>query len=156
MVELRRYELVKISKLKPYKRNARKHSQQQLEQIANSIREFGFVNPVLVDSDFNVIAGHGRILAAQDVGMTELPCIFVEDLTDEQRRAYILADNRLTELGGWDDKILQLELADLGDMGFDISLTGFGTPDFEPVDQSEQPRLDEKKLITCPHCGEEF
>lgn len=94
---MRRYENVKIDKLKPYENNAKIHPEKQIEQIANSIKEFGFINPVLIDSEYGIIAGHGRILGAKKLGMTEVPCLFIEDLTEEQKRAYILADNKLTE-----------------------------------------------------------
>ena len=92
---MRRYENVKISVLKPYENNARTHSQEQVEKIANSIKEFGFINPVLIDSDYGIIAGHGRVLAGQLLGMEEVPCLFIEDLTETQKRAYILADKHL-------------------------------------------------------------
>ena len=120
-----RMEKVNIDRLVPYARNARTHSKEQILQLRSSIREFGFVNPVIVDKALNVIAGHGRILAAKEEGMTEVPCVFVEHLTVAQRRAYILADNRLALNAGWDDELLALELGDLKDEGFDLSLTGF-------------------------------
>ena len=104
---MRRYENVKVSKLKPYENNARTHSQEQVEKIANSIKEFGFINPVIIDSDYGIIAGHGRVLGAQLLGMEEVPCLFVEDLTETQKRAYILADNKLALDAGWDDEILK-------------------------------------------------
>ena len=121
-VELREVE---IAALKPYERNAKQHSKEQVEKIGRSIRELGFLSPCLIDQELNVIAGHGRIMAAKEIGMTAVPCVFVEGLTEEQRRAYILADNRLTELGEWDMERVQQELADLADADFDISLTGF-------------------------------
>ena len=97
---------VPIGELVPYARNARTHSESQIAQIRASLREFGFVNPVIIDSDRNIIAGHGRVLAAKAEGMTEVPCVLVEHLTDAQRRAYILADNRLAEQSGWDTEML--------------------------------------------------
>ena len=118
-------QVVKISDLKPYERNARTHSEEQVGQIAKSIEEFGFINPVLIDAEKNVIAGHGRIMAAQKLGMTEVPCLYVEGLTDEQRRAFILAENRLTELGDWDMGTVADEIKSLVEGGFDVSLTGF-------------------------------
>jgi len=114
-----------IESLIPYARNARTHSSEQVVQIAASIREFGFNNPVLVDGQHGVIAGHGRILAARQLGMTELPVIELSHLSNTQKRAFILAENRLTERGGWDDELLSLELADLQAAGFDLELTGF-------------------------------
>ena len=121
-VELREVE---IAALKPYERNAKQHGKDQVERIARSIRELGFLSPCLIDQELNVIAGHGRILAAKTIGMETVPCVFVEGLTEEQRKAYILADNRLTEMGEWDMDLVQQELAALADADFDISLTGF-------------------------------
>ena len=128
---MRRYENVEIEKLKPYKNNARTHSDEQIEKIAKSMKEFGFINPVLVDGNLNVIAGHGRILGAKKLGMKEVPCLFIEDLTEEQKRAYIIADNRLAEDAGWDKELLKIELEDLKNMNFDITLTGFELEDFD-------------------------
>ena len=116
---------VPIGELVPYARNARTHSESQIAQIRASLREFGFVNPVLIDSDRNIIAGHGRVLAAKAEGMTEVPCVLVEHLTDAQRRAYILADNRLAEQSGWDTEMLALELGEIKADGMDLALTGF-------------------------------
>ena len=127
---MRRYENVSIEKLIPYKNNAKIHDEKQIEQIAKSIKEFGFINPVLIDENYQIIAGHGRILGAKRLGMEEVPCLFVEDLTDKQKRAYILADNRLTELGKWDKELLKVELEALNDVDFDITLTGFELEDF--------------------------
>lgn len=127
---MRRYENVSIEKLIPYKNNAKIHDEKQIEQIAKSIKEFGFINPVLIDENYQIIAGHGRILGAKRLGMEEVPCLFVEDLTDKQKRAYILADNRLTELGKWDKELLKVELEALNDADFDITLTGFELEDF--------------------------
>ena len=118
---MRRYENVKISALKPYENNARTHSQEQVEKIANSIKEFGFINPVLIDSDYGIIAGHGRVLAGQLLGMEEVPCLFIEDLTETQKRAYILADNKLALDAGWDDEILRQEILALDKLDFDVS-----------------------------------
>lgn len=135
---MRRYEDVEIEKLKPYKNNARTHSDEQIEKIAKSMKEFGFINPVLVDGNLNVIAGHGRILGAKKLGMKEVPCLFIEDLTEEQKRAYIIADNRLAEDAGWDKELLKIELEDLKNMNFDITLTGFELEDFDfSMDETE-------------------
>ena len=128
---MRRYENVKISALKPYENNARTHSQEQVEKIANSIKEFGFINPVLIDSDYGIIAGHGRVLAGQLLGMEEVPCLFIEDLTETQKRAYILADNKLALDAGWDDEILRQEILALDKLDFDVSLAGFDINDFD-------------------------
>lgn len=120
-VELREVE---IAALKPYERNAKQHGKEQVERIARSIRELGFLSPCLIDQDYNVIAGHGRILAAKQIGMERVPCVFVEGLTEEQRRAYIIADNRLTEMGGWNMDMVKMELEDLRLEGFDLTLPG--------------------------------
>ena len=135
---MRRYENVEIEKLIPYKNNARTHSDEQIEKIAKSMKEFGFINPILVDRNLNVIAGHGRILGAKKLGMKEVPCLFIEDLTEEQKRAYIIADNRLAEDAGWDKELLKIELEDLKNMNFDITLTGFELEDFDfSMDETE-------------------
>ncbi|MDB5318328.1 MAG: modification methylase [Rhodospirillales bacterium] len=119
------YKLAPVSGLVPYARNARTHSDAQVAQIAASIREFGFTNPVLVDGDRGVIAGHGRLLAARLLGMAEVPTIELGHLTETQRRAYVLADNRLALSAGWDTDMLRLELGELDASGFDLALTGF-------------------------------
>jgi len=119
------YTRVAVDKLIPYVNNAKQHSDSQVTKIASSIREFGFLNPVLIDADYNVIAGHGRILAAKKLGLDEVPCLFVEGLSDAQRKAYILADNRLAEMAEWDMDLVQGELEELADLDFDIDLTGF-------------------------------
>jgi DNA modification methylase len=119
------YKTASVSELIPYARNARTHSDAQVAQIAASIREFGFTNPVLTDGARGVIAGHGRLLAARKLGMTEVPTIELSHLTAAQRRAYVLADNKLALNAGWDDDLLRLELGELRDEGFDLCLTGF-------------------------------
>lgn len=125
MAEVKGIQKIDIEKLIPYINNAKKHDDSQVTKIASSIREFGFVNPVLIDKDYNIIAGHGRVLAAKKLGLATVPALYVEGLTDTQRKAYILADNRLGELAEWDMELVGLELAELDDVGFDIDLTGF-------------------------------
>jgi len=120
-----RFEKVNIDKLVPYARNARTHSKEQVLQLRASLREFGFVNPVIVDKDYNIIAGHGRIMAAKEEGIAEVPCVFAEHLTDAQKKAYILADNRLALNAGWDAEMLALELTELQGADFDVSMLGF-------------------------------
>jgi DNA modification methylase len=120
-----RFEKVNIDKLVPYARNARTHSKEQILQLRASLREFGFVNPVIVDKDLNIIAGHGRILAAKEEGVKEVPCVFAEHLSEAQKRAYIIADNRLALNAGWDAEMLSVEISDLQSVDFDISLLGF-------------------------------
>ena len=122
---------VRTELLVPYENNAKIHSKSQVNQIAESIKEFGFISPCLIDKDFNIIRGHGRVMARKQLGMETIPCLFVEGLTETQRRAYILADNRLTELGEWDFDKVQLELSELADMNFDVELTGFELEDYE-------------------------
>jgi len=135
-------KIVDIDKLIPYARNARTHSEEQIKQLRSSIREFGFVNPVLIDKDFNIIAGHGRILAAKAEGVTEVPCVPVEHLTEAQKRAYILADNRLAEQAGWDEEMLKIELEELRALDFDIGLTGFFESDID-VGDAVRPTVQE-------------
>jgi DNA modification methylase len=119
------YKRVRTADLIPYARNARTHSDAQVAQIAASIREFGFTNPVLTDGENGIIAGHGRVLAARKLGLAKVPVIELAHLTPAQRRAYVLADNRLALNAGWDADLLRLELAELQDLGFDLGLTGF-------------------------------
>ena len=118
-------KMVETSKLIPYVNNARTHSQEQVNKLRGSLREFGFINPVIIDSDFNVIAGHGRLMAAKEEGIEEVPCVLVDYLTEAQKKAYILADNRYAQDSGWDDEMLKLEIEALEGMDFDVSLTGF-------------------------------
>jgi ParB-like chromosome segregation protein Spo0J len=118
-------EQIKTAELIPYARNTRTHSEAQVAQIAGSIREFGFTNPVLIDNENGIIAGHGRVMAAQKLGLAKVPCIRLGHLTDTQRRAYIIADNKLALNAGWDEEMLALELGELGDLDFDLSLIGF-------------------------------
>jgi hypothetical protein len=115
----------RVTELLPSAYNSRTHSDQQIVQIANSIKEFGFLVPVLIDQHDSIIAGHGRVLAAQKLEMETVPCIQVSHLTEVQKRAYIIADNKLTELGGWDQEILMQELNFLDAEGFKIEMTGF-------------------------------
>ena len=118
-------QMVKVSELIPYVNNARTHSQEQVNKLRSSLREFGFVNPVIIDQDKNVIAGHGRLMAAKEEGITEVPCVLVDYLTEAQKKAYILADNRYAQDAGWDEELLRLEIEALEGMDFDVSLTGF-------------------------------
>ncbi len=164
------YELWPVSRLKRYDRNSRTHSDAQIAKIAKSMREFGFTNPILVDCGTEtIIAGHGRLSAAEAIGLTEVPVIILDHLSEPQRRAYIIADNRLALDAGWDEAVLAEELADLEHEGFDLDLIGFNEqelkkmlsdqslPDFTPASQEDQPRLDQiaPKYVVCPHCGKE-
>ena len=114
-----------IEALIPYARNSRTHSDAQVAQIAASIREFGFTNPVLIDKDGGIIAGHGRVMGARKLGLAEVPCIRLDHLTETQKRAYIIADNKLALNAGWDEEMLAVEFYELADAGFDLGLTGF-------------------------------
>ena len=115
----------KVERLIPYARNSRTHSDAQVAQIAASIKEFGFLNPIIIDGDNGIIAGHGRVLAARKLGLIEVPVVEAAHLSDTQKRAYIIADNKLALNAGWDNELLALELGELGDAGFDLDLTGF-------------------------------
>lgn len=156
----------------PYARNAKKHDAAQVSKLAGSIREFGFNNPVLIDNDNGIIAGHGRVLAARQLGLEKIPCIRLGHLTDTQRRAYILADNRLAEIGGgWDEEMLKLELSDLRELDTDFDLMGFDADLIEeklnppePAIPSVTPESSAKEIDVdsfnmehrCPRCGFEF
>ena len=118
-------QLIPIGKLVPYANNARTHSPEQIMKLRSSLREFGFINPVIIDRDYNVLAGHGRILAAKEEGITEVPCVFADHLTEAQKKAYILADNRMAMDAGWDEELLRVEIEALQEMDFDPLLTGF-------------------------------
>ena len=156
----------RVEALIPYARNSRTHSDAQVAQIAASVREFGWTNPVLIDGDNGIIAGHGRVLAARKLGMDDVPCIELAGLTDAQRRAYIIADNKLALNGGWDDELLAIELGELNAAEFDMALIGFDAAglalamglgaDFEAGTEEDQGKLDEKSPTICPACGHEF
>jgi len=156
-----------LSDLIPYINNSRKHSDDQVAQIAASIKEFGWTNPILVDGDNGIIAGHGRIMAAKKLGMTEVPVIELAHLSKEQRKALIIADNKLALNSDWDTNLLAIELKDLQDLGFDLNLTGFAenelsniieTKNFDVGTIEDQGKLDEikPKYVACPDCGHEF
>jgi ParB-like chromosome segregation protein Spo0J len=157
----------KTADLIPYVNNARTHSEQQVLQIAASIKEFGFNSPVLVDGENGIIAGHGRVMAAKKLNLDEVPTIELKHLTKTQKKAYILADNRLALNSGWDNDLLALELGELSDDGFDLDLLGFDVDElnkfdneinFDAGNEEDQGKLDklDPKYIKCPHCGKEF
>lgn len=149
------YALTPVSDLLPYARNARTHSGEQVAQIASSIKEFGFLNPVIVDGNNGIIAGHGRVLAARKLGLETVPTIKAEHLTEAQKRAYILADNKLALNAGWDDDLLKVEILDLREAGFDIELTGFSDEELDalfaeagpPEEKEERVSLSDRFLI---------
>ena len=147
------YKRAAVSDLIPYARNARTHSDEQVDKIAASIREFGFLNPVITDGDNGIVAGHGRIMAAKKLGMDEVPTLEAAHLTDAQRRAYILADNRLALDAGWDDELLRVEFTELQDAGFDLNLTGFTDDEIaalEPDPDPEEGLTDEDSVPEVP------
>ncbi len=118
-------QLISIEKLVPYVNNARTHNAEQIMKLRSSLREFGFINPVIIDKEYNIIAGHGRVTAAKEEGIKEVPCVFVDYLTEAQKKAYILADNRMAMDAGWDEELLRVEIEALQAEAFDLSLTGF-------------------------------
>jgi DNA modification methylase len=126
-------ETVAIGKLRPWARNARTHSKKQIRQIADSIRRFGFTNPVLIDRENTILAGHGRVAAAETLGMAEIPCLRIENLSLEEKRAYVLADNKLALNAGWDEELLAQELKALSelDIDVDVGITGFSIPEID-------------------------
>ena len=148
----RRIEIWPIERLVPYAKNARTHSAEQVAQIAASIAEFGFNCPILVDSNAGVIAGHGRLLAARKLGLAEVPVVVLDHLSEIQRRAYLLADNRLAELAGWDEKLLAAELRELDSGGLDLALIGFSEADLESLllDEPESQRNVEEQIPEQP------
>lgn len=131
------HSTVSIDSLLPYIRNSRTHSDEQVAQIAASIKEFGFTNPVLIDGEGGIIAGHGRVMAARKLGIDEVPCITLGYLTDAQKRAYIIADNKLALNAGWDDEMLRIEFAELEELGFDLELTGFSLDEIDELQIEE-------------------
>ena len=158
-------EQIPVADLIPYARNARTHSEEQVGQIAGSIQEFGFNVPVLIDAQNSIIAGHGRVLAAQRLKLDTVPCIRLTHLTDAQRRAYILADNRIALNSGWDEAMLQVELEELHADDVDLGLLGFEAGELEkllnllPTDTKQPPadfvEVDEDISTDheCPKCG---
>jgi DNA modification methylase len=144
-----------VDSLKPYKNNARTHSDKQVAQIAASIRKFGFVNPVLIGEGGEVIAGHGRVLAAKQLGIVEVPTLLLAHLTEAERRAYRIADNKLAELAGWDESILRVEFASLAelDLDFELELTGFDTAEIDLILDGGETEPDEDDQSPAPQPG---
>mgnify|MGYP004521049511 FL=1 len=141
--------LVSIDKLIPYVNNARTHSQEQINKLRASLREFGFINPVIIDKDFNIIAGHGRVLAARAEGIQEIPCVLVDYLTEAQKKAYILADNRMAMDAGWDEELLKVELESLEGEAFDLSLTGFDEKELADLFKEDSEIQDDDYDLTA-------
>jgi len=156
---------IEIDTLVPYAANARTHSEAQVAQIAASIKEFGFNNPILLADDNTILAGHGRVLASRKLKRKSVPCVYLSHLSETQRKAYMIADNQLALNAGWDMDLLAVEMKGLDDEGFNLSLVGFGEDDLEiminglnfaPGTEDDQGRLDQKKPVECPECGHEF
>jgi ParB-like chromosome segregation protein Spo0J len=157
-------EQIALKKLIPYARNSRTHSDIQVSQIAASIREFGFTNPVLITENYDILAGHRRVLAAKKLGMDSVPCIKVDHLNEFQRKAYIIADNQLALNSDWNFDMLSVEIDELNDVKFDVSLLAFtneqlaemiGSPE-EPVDNGLKADEKERETCICPKCRFEF
>lgn len=154
------------SELIPYVNNSRTHSETQVKQVAASIKEFGFTNPVLIDEDGMIIAGHGRVMAAELLSLDEVPTITLEGLTEAQKKAYIIADNKLALNAGWDFEILALELTAIDELNFDLSLAGFESLEVKEIlglDTEEKEAPDDFGEVgetsmdhECPRCGFEF
>lgn len=144
-------EMVPLEKLVPYVNNARTHSPEQIQKLRGSLREYGFINPIIIDADYNIIAGHGRAEAAKLEGIKEVPCVYVDYLTPAQKKAYIIADNRMAEDAGWDEQMLRAEIESLQDEAFDLSLTGFDEDEltklFSTEDDTKEDEFDTDKAL---------
>jgi len=162
--EALRIEYCSANSLVPYTKNPRTHSEEQIAQIAASIREFGFTNPILIDGNQRIIAGHGRLAAAKEIGMETVPCIDLSHLTEEQKRSYLIADNKLTLNGGWNEDLLRIELTALKELGADLQLTGFDVTELADImlgkdvefKEYDESSADDVQLLTCPKCGHSF
>lgn len=160
----RQIRMVKIGDLKPYPDNARTHTDAQVGQIVASLREFGWTNPVLIGADSGIIAGHARVEAAKQSGLKEVPCIELKGLTEAQRQAYVLADNKLALNAGWNEDLLRRELLELQEADFNLDLLGFTSEELADITlgpEISQPEYDESaadgvEMMTCPHCGKTF
>lgn len=164
------FQLVDVGKLVPYINNARTHSPAQIGKLRASIREFDFLSPLVIDRDFNVLVGHGRLDAAKAEGYQKVPCVFADDLTEAQKKAYILADNRMAMDAGWDEELLRIEIESLQGADFDVSLTGFREDEVtdlfavreDPDDTGSNKEYDEGEFgdeefaHECPRCGFKF
>ena len=175
-----------LSELIPYDRNSKLHPDSQIDQLANSIREWGWTIPILIDEKDTVLAGHGRLYAAQKLGLSDVPCMVAEGWSDEKKKAYVIADNKLAEKGGWDNALLYAELKEINNSSFDLALMGMeddfklmdfspnleptynhheiGASDFTAAEENIQKQIDgatgkkdEQGIeVICPHCAEQF
>lgn len=142
----------KVNELIPYINNSRTHSEEQVNQIVASINEFGFTNPLLIDEKDNIIAGHGRLLASKKLGMEEVPCIVLKGLTEAQKKAYIIADNKMALNAGWDEELLKIELENLKELDFDLDLTGFNVDELDDIlgNNEEETEIVEDEVPEVP------
>lgn len=161
------FQLVEVEKLVPYINNARTHSPAQINKLRASIREFGFISPLVIDRDFNVLVGHGRLEAAKEEEYMKVPCVFADNLTEAQKKAYILADNRMAMDAGWDEELLKIEMEELQAADFDMGLTGFREDEIADLfavkedsdDSGSNEEFDEGEFgdeefrHECPRCG---
>jgi ParB-like chromosome segregation protein Spo0J len=153
-----------LESLVPFARNPRTHSDEQVAQIAASIKEFGFTNPILLDGENGVIAGHGRLAAARLLRLKEVPCIDLSHLSDEQKRACIITDNKLALNAGWNEDLLRLELTELKEMGANLQLIGFDAMELADImlgkdvefKEYDESAADDVEMVTCPKCGNSF
>ena len=136
-------QLIELSKLVPYVNNARTHSVEQINKLRSSLREFGFINPVIIDKDYGIIAGHGRVIAAREEGIEKVPCVLVDYLTEAQKKAYILADNRMALDAGWDEELLRVEIEALQGENFDVGLTGFDEKELADLFKGEDKEIED-------------
>lgn len=156
------YKIAETSKLIPYVNNARTHSDAQVAKIAASIKEFGFLVPIVLDGSNGIVAGHGRLLAAQKLGIERVPTIDAKHLTEAQKKAYVIADNKIALDAGWDDDLLRVEFQYLDEAGFDLTLTGFDELEVNDLFDSDfDPSADGNGsappvVVKCPRCGHEF
>ncbi len=141
-------KMIPIKDLVPYINNARTHSQDQINKLRGSLREFGFVNPIIIDRENNVLCGHGRLAAATEEGYKEVPCVYADNLTEAQKKAYIIADNRYAEDAGWDNELLKVEMSELQDLGFDLSFTGFDADELASLFDEEKKAEDDDFDLT--------
>jgi len=159
-------EYRELSGLIPYARNARKHSQNQVSQIAASIKEFGFNSPVLLKDDSTIIAGHGRVMAAEKLGLKKVPCIYLKHLTPTQAKAYGIVDNQLTLNSEWDNELLKLEVLDLKENDVDIDILGFKNEELSQIleimpedaygKEFDESCADDVEFLECPECGHKW
>ena len=145
-----KFPTIKTYKLIPYANNSRTHSEEQVAQIAASIKEFGFTNPVIIDEDNGIIAGHGRLLAAQKLGLKDVPCVKVEGWSEAQKKAYVIADNKLALNAGWNEEMLALEFAELDELGFDLELTGFSLDEISDIRPADEGLTDDDAVPDIP------